>query len=137
MLKKIDKIVDKWKQTKYKKTVYKNFDTKVDTKKFNIFNIFENYLNKSIDYDRINMIEKTIKDDIKIYQKRPRTDKIKRIINNSNKIINAVELFKSMIGNNEFVIPGEYNAKPNSSIDLDWMTDQDGYEEIAEEADTY
>ena len=137
MLKKIDKIVDKWKQTKYKKTVYKNVDTKVDTKKFNICNIFENYLNKSIDYDRINMIEKTIKDDIKIYQKRPRTDKIKRIINNSNKIINAVELFKSMIGNNEFVIPGEYNAKPNSSIDLDWMTDQDGYEEIAEEADTY
>ena len=137
MLKKIDKIVDKWKQTKYKKTVYKNVDTKVDTKKFNIYNIFENYLNKSIDYDRINMIEKTIKDDIKIYQKRPRTDKIKRIINNSNKIINAIELFKSMIDNNEFVIPGEYNAKPNNNIDFDWMTDKDGYEEIAEEADTY
>ena len=83
------------------------------------------------------MIEKTIKDDIKIYQKRPRTDKIKRIINNSNKIINAIELFKSMIDNNEFVIPGEYNAKPNNNIDFDWMTDKDGYEEIAEEADTY
>ena len=45
--------------------------------------------------------------------------KIKRIINNSNKIINAIELFKSMIDNNEFVIPGEYNAKPNDNIDLD------------------
>ena len=136
-VKKFDKIVDKWKQTEDKKIVYKNIDTKVDTKKFNIYNIFENYLNKSIDYDRINMIEKTIEDGIKIYQKRARTDKNKRIINNSNKIIKSIELFKSMIDNNEFVIPGEYNAKPNNNIDLDWMTDKDGYEEIAEEADTY
>ena len=82
------------------------------------------------------MIEKTIEDGIKIYQKRPRTDKNKRIINNSNKIINAIELFKSMIDNNEFVIPGEYNAKPNN-IDLDWMIYKDGYEETAEEADAY
>ena len=42
-------------------------------------------------------------DGIKIYKKRPRADKNKRIINNSNKIINAIELFKSMIiDNNEF-----------------------------------
>ena len=136
-VKKFDKIIDKWKQTKDKKIVYKNVDTKVDTKKFNIYNIFENYLNKSIDYDRIYMIEKTIEDGIKIYQKRPRRDKNKRIINNSNKIINAIELFKSMIDNNEFVIPGEYNAKPNNNIDLDWMIDKDGYEEIAEETDAY
>ena len=136
-VKKFDKIVDKWKQTKNKKIVYKNVDTKVDTKIFTIYKIFEIYLNKSIDYDRINMIKKSIEDGIKIYQKRPRTDKNKRIINNSNKIINAIELFKSMIDNNEFVIPGEYNAKPNNSIDLDWMIDKDGYEEIAEEADAY
>ena len=63
------------------------------------------------------MIEKNIQDGIKIYQKRPRTDKNKRIINNSNKIINAIELFKSIIDNNEFVIVGEYNAKPNNNID--------------------
>ena len=42
-VKKFDKIVDKWKQTKNKKIVYKNVDTKVGTKKFNIYNIFENY----------------------------------------------------------------------------------------------
>ena len=42
-----------------------------------------------------------------------------------------------MIDNNEFVIPGEYNAKPNNNIDLDWMIDKDGYGEIAEEADAY
>ena len=136
-VKKFDKIVDKLKQAKDKKIVYKNVDTKVDTKKFNIYKIFENYLNKSIDYDRINMIGKSIEDGIKIYQKRPRTDKNKRIINNSNKVINAIELFKSVIDNNEFLIPGEYNAKPNNNIDLDWMIDKDRYEEIAEEADTY
>ena len=96
-VKKFYKIVDKWKQTKDKKIVCKNVDTKVDTKKFNIYQIFENYLNKSINYDRINMIEKSIGNGIKIYQKRPRTDKNKRIINNSNKIINTIELFKSMI----------------------------------------
>ena len=114
-----------------------NVDTKVDTKKFDLYNIFQKYLNKDIDYDRIDMIERTIKNGIKIYQKRPRTDKNKRIINTSNKIINAIELFKSMIDNNEFVIPGEYNAKPNNNIDLDWMIDKDGYEEIAEETDAY
>ena len=79
------------------------------------------------------MIEKSIEDSIEIYQKRPLTDKNKSIINNSNKIINAIELFKSMINNNEFVIPGE----PNNNINLDWMIDKDGYEETAEEADAY
>ena len=57
---KFDNIVDKWKQTKDKQIVYKNVDTIVNTKKFNIYNIFENYLNKRIDYDRIDMIEKKI-----------------------------------------------------------------------------
>ena len=136
-VKKFDKIVGKWKQTKNKKIVYKNVDTKVDTKKFNIYNVFEKYLNKDIGYDRIDMIERSIKNGINIYQKRPHTDKNKRIISNSNKIINAIELLKSMIDNNEFVIPGEYNAKPNNNIDLDWMIDKDGYEETAEEADAY
>ena len=116
---------------------YKNVDTKVDTKILNIYKIFENYLNESIAYDRINMIKKSIEDGIIIYQKRPRADKNKRIINNSNNVINAIELFKSMIDNNEVVIPGEYNAKPNNNIDLDWIIDKDGYEEIAEEADAY
>ena len=42
-----------------------------------------------------------------------------------------------MIDNNEFVILGEYNAKPSNNIDLDWMIDKDRYEETAEEADIY
>ena len=42
-----------------------------------------------------------------------------------------------MIDNNEFVTPGEYYAKPNNNINLDWMNDKDGYEETAEEAGAY
>ena len=52
---------------------------KLILKNLTYIKFFENYLNKSIDYDRINMIEKSIEDRIKIYQKRPRTDKIKEL----------------------------------------------------------
>ena len=133
-VKNFDNIINKWKQTKDKKIVYKNIDTKVNTKKFNIYKIFEDYLNKKIDYDGIDMIEKSIKNGIKIYQKRPRTDKNKSIINNSNNVIKGLELFKSKIDNDEFKIPGEYYAKPNDNINLGWMNDKNRYEETAEEA---
>ena len=83
------------------------------------------------------MIEKSIKNGVRIYQKRPRTDKNKSIINTSNKIISAIKIFKSMIDNDEFRIPGEYYAKPNNNIDLSWINDPDGYEEIAEEVGAY
>ena len=89
-VKKFDNIVNKWKQTKDKDIVFKNVDEKVNTRKFNIHKIFENYLNKKIGYDRISNIEKSIKDGIRIYQKRPCTDKNKRIINNSNKVIKGI-----------------------------------------------
>ena len=135
-VKKFDNIVNKSKQTKDKDIVFKNVDEKVNTRKFNIYKIFENYLNKKIGYDGISNIEKSIKDGIRIYQKRPRTDKNKRIINNSNKIIKGINLFKSMIDNDEFKIPGKYYARPNDNVDLDWMNDKIGYEETAEEADT-
>ena len=72
-----------------------------------------------------------------MYQKNTRTDKNKRIINNSNKIINAIELFKSMIYNNEFIIPEEYIFKPNNNVDLDWMINKYGFEEISEEVRKY
>ena len=88
--------------------------------KFNIYKIFENYLNKKNDYDGIDMIEKSIKNGIKIYKKRPRTDKNKSIINNSNKVIKGIE----------------YYAKPNNNVSLDWMNDKIGYKETAEEADS-
>ena len=135
-VKKFDIIVNKWKQTKDKDIVFKNVDEKVNTRKFNIYKIFENSLNKKIGYNGISNIEKSIKDGIRIYQKRPRTDKNKRIINNSNKVVKCINLFKSMIDNDEFKIPGKYYARPNNIVDLDWMNDKIGYEETAEEADT-
>ena len=133
-VKKLDNIVDKWKQTKDKEIVYKNVDTKVNTKKFNLYKIFENYLNKKIDYHAINNIKKSIKDGIKICQKRSRTNKNKRIINNSNKVIEGIKLFESMIDNDEIKIPEEYYAGPNNNVDLDWMNDKIRYEEKVEEA---
>ena len=134
-VKKFDNIINKWKQTKDKKIVYKNVDTKVNTKKFDMYKIFEHYLNKKIDCDGIDIIEKRIKNGIKIYQKIPRTDKNKSIINNNNKVIKGIELFKSMIDNDEFKIPGEHYAKPNNNVNLDWMNDKNRYEETAEEVD--
>ena len=83
------------------------------------------------------MIERSIKNGIKMYEIKPRTDKNKRIINNSNKIIKAIELFKSMIINNEFLIPEEYIFKPSINVDLDWIINKNGFEETAEEARKY
>ena len=57
-IKNFDDIVDKWKQTKNKKIVFKNDNAKVGTQDFDIYKIFNNYLNKKIDYHRINMIKK-------------------------------------------------------------------------------
>ena len=130
-VKKFDNIVDKWKQTKDKKIVFKNVDTKVNTKKFNLYKIFENYLNKEIDYRGINRIEKSIKNGIKMYQEKPRADKNKIIINNSNKVIKGINLFKSMIDNDEFKIPEKYYAGPNNNTNLDWINNKDGYEDTA------
>ena len=72
-----------------------------------------------------------------MYKKRCRTDKNKRIINNSNKIIKAIELFKLMIENNEFIIPEEYIFKSNNIVNLDLMINKDGFEKISEEAGKY
>ena len=135
-VKKFDNIIDKWKPTKDKKIVYKNVDAKVDTQKFDIYKIFENYLNKKNDYHRINRIEKSIKDGIEMYKKGCRTDKNKTIINNSNKVVKGIKLFKSMIDNDEFKIPEKYYTGPNNNINLDWMNDKISYEETAKEADT-
>ena len=42
-----------------------------------------------------------------------------------------------MIVNNEFIIPEEYIFKPNNNVNLDWMNDKDGFEEISEEVRKY
>ena len=68
-IKKFDNIVDKWKQTKNKKIVFKNVGAKVDTRNFDIYKIFKNYLNEEIDYRRINMIKKVLKMVLKYIKK--------------------------------------------------------------------
>ena len=135
-VKKFDDIVDKLKQTKNKKIVFKNADTKVGTRNFDIYKIFKNYLNEEIDYHRINMIKKSINDGIKIYKKSPVADRKKRITDNSNKVIRGIKLFISMIDNDEFKIPKKYYARPNNNVNLDWINDKIRYEETAEEADS-
>ena len=123
-VKNFDNIIDKWKQTKNKKIVFKNSDAKVDTQNFDIYKNFNNYLNKKIDYRGIYRIKKSIKDGIKIYQEYPLKDRKKRIIDTSNKVIKGIHLFKSMIDNDEFKIPKKYYAGPNNNVNLDWMNDK-------------
>ena len=83
------------------------------------------------------MIEKIIKDSIKMYQKRHRTDKNRSIISNSNKVIKGIELLKSMIDNDEFKILGEHYVNSSNNIDSSWINDIEEYIETATEADTY
>ena len=134
-VKKFDDTVNKWKQTKNKKIVFKNVDAKAGTRNFDIYKIFENYLNEEIDYRRINMIKKVLKMVFK-YIKNILLQIEKKIIYNSNKVIKGINLFKSMIDNDEFKIPKKYYAGPNNNVDLDWMNDKIRYEETAEEADS-
>ena len=70
-----------------------------------------------------------------MYQESPLTDRKKRIIDNSNKVIRGINLFISMIDNDEYKIPKKY-AGPNNNVNLDRMRDKIGYEETAEEADS-
>ena len=71
-----------------------------------------------------------------MYQEYPLTDRKKRIIDNSNKVIKGKNLFKSIIDNDEFKIPKKYYAGPNNNVELDWMNDKIRYEETAQEGDS-
>ena len=54
---------------KIKKLFLKNVGAKVDTRNFDIYKIFKNYLNEEIDYRRINMIKKVLKMVLKYIKK--------------------------------------------------------------------
>ena len=68
-LKKFDGVVNKWKQTKNKKIVFKNVDAKTCTRNFDIYKIFKNYLNEEIDYRGINRIKKVLRMVLKYIKK--------------------------------------------------------------------
>ena len=78
-VKKFDNIVNKWKQTKDKDIVFKNVDEKFNTRKFNIYKIFENCLNKKIGYDGISNIEKVLRMVLKYIKKDLVQIKIKKL----------------------------------------------------------
>ena len=133
--KKFDNIINKWKETKDKDIEYINTKNKVAIRKFDIYEIFNEYLNKNISYEEIKGIIGSIKKAVKLYKKKTKySDKNKAIINNSNKIIKGIELIKSLIDEVKLRIPGEYYAKTLSSTDLSWINDEAGYIFIAEEA---
>ena len=130
-IKNFDNIVNKWKQTKDKEIVYIN-----NKNKFGIrYEIFKEYLNENIKYEEIDGILNSIKRAVELYQKKPNySDKNKRIINNTNRVINGIEQIKSLINDDNFRIPGKYYAKPIANINLDWMIDKNGYKQTSEEA---
>ena len=134
--KKFDNIINKLKETKHKGIVYINTKSKLDTREFDIYDLFYGYLNKDINYKEKKEVINYIKRAIKLYQKDRSeiSDINKSIINNSNKTIKGMELIISLTDNDEITIPGEYYAKPLNNTNLSWMKDEKGYKETAEEA---
>ena len=126
-IKLFDNIINKWKQTKHKEIVYINNKNKVDTRDFDIYEIFKEYLNENIKYKDIDGMLNNIKRAVELYQRKANySDKTKSIINNTNKVTNGIEQIKSLIDDDNFRIPGNYYAKPLSSIDLSWINNIEG-----------
>ena len=71
-VKKFDNIINKWKENKVKEIICINNKNKQSTRKFDIYEIFEEYLNKNIDYNDIEMIENNIKKAVELYRKNQR-----------------------------------------------------------------
>ena len=67
--KKLDNIINKWKETKDKDIAYINNKNELDTREFDIYDLFYGYLNKSVSYKEIEGIMYNIKRAVKLYQK--------------------------------------------------------------------
>ena len=133
-VKKFDNIVNRWKQTKDKEILYTNNKNEVDTRDFDIYEIFKEYLNENIKCKDIDGMLNNIKRAVELYQRKPNyADKNKSIINNTNKVINGIEQVKLLINDDNFRIPGKYYATPLSNIDLSWINDIKGYKQTTEE----
>ena len=112
--KKIDNIVDKWKQTKNKKIVFKNDEGKVNTRKFDLYKIFENYLNKEIDYRGISNIGKSIKNGINIYQEHFLTDRMNDKIGYDETAEEADSVYMKGNNDNELKLIKNFITKINN-----------------------
>ena len=87
-----DNIINKWIQTK--DVLYINNEDKISTRNLDIYDIFYSYLNKNISYEDIKELRNNINLALKYYP-----DENKSIINNSNKVINGIDLIILFIDN--------------------------------------
>ena len=124
-----DNIINKWIQTKDKDILYINNENKISTRKLDIYNIFYSYLNKDISYEDIQRLRNNINLAAELY-----SGENKSIINNSNKVINGIDLIILLINNDNLRIFGQYYAKPLDNTNLSWIKNKDEYEHIADEA---
>ena len=69
-VKNFDNIINKWKQTKDKEIVYINDKNEVDTRDFDIYEIFKEYLNENIEYKDIDGMLSNIKRAVELYKKK-------------------------------------------------------------------
>ena len=127
--KEFDNIINKWKQTNDKDVLYITNEDKISTSRFDIYNIFYSYLKKDISYEEIKQMKNNINLAVKYYP-----DENKSIINNSNKVIKAIDLIISLIDNDNLRIPEQYYAKPLNNTNLSWIKNKDEYKHIADEA---
>ena len=66
--KKFDNIINKWKEIKDNNIVYINNESKLDIRKFDIYDVFHGYLSKDVSYEEIKGIIDNIKRAIELYQ---------------------------------------------------------------------
>ena len=101
----------------------------MSTRKLDIYDIFYSYLNKNISYEDIKVLRNSINLAVTYYP-----DENKSIINNSNKVINTIDLIILLIDNDNLRIPEQYYAKPLNNTNLSWIKNKDEYEHVAEDA---
>ena len=87
-----DNTINKWIQTK--DVLYINNEDKISTRNLDKYDIFYSYLNKNISYEDIKGLRNNINLALKYYP-----DENKSIINNSNKVINGIDLIILFIDN--------------------------------------
>ena len=119
----------KIKGRKDKDKIEDNIEDKISTRRFDIYNIFYSYLKKDISYEEIKQIRNNINLVVKYYP-----DENESIINNSNKVIKAIDLIILLRNNNNLRIPEQYYAKPLNNTNLSWIKNKDEYKHIADEA---
>ena len=93
----------KIKVRKDKDKIEDSIEDKISTRRFDIYNNFYSYLKKDISYEEIKQIRNNINLVVKYYP-----DENESIINNSNKVIKAIDLIILLRNNDNLRIPEQY-----------------------------